>query len=265
MVTVIIAVVMCGCRGPTSASEATDGTSGGDGEADADSTGDTDGTSDGEGEGGADSTEEAGDSPWFDLPPSPWHCNPVTAPCPSGEKCTIVHEPMTDSKCVPVHDDPVELGEDCELLDGGLDNCPDHAVCFGGECVGLCDEESSLGCADGEECGWHNNTNYTAYCHTPCHPLDPRDCEADQSCLPGNAIGFECWSAGGNAADEVCALLGDCAGGLVCVPIGDENRCKPFCSLVDDGCNDPDVCVSWYEEPSLAPPGYGNLGVCLPP
>ena len=244
---VILSLAVWGCRATDSSSQA-------------------EGSTDTDGDDEADATDETDDGPVTEDLPSPWHCNPVSEPCPEGEKCTIVREPTVDSKCVPIHEDPVAIGEACELLEGGLDNCPDHAACLGGECVGVCDEESTLGCPEGQLCGWNNNTNYTAYCHQPCHPLEPTDCEADERCVPGNAIGFECGPLGAQHSEgEPCPWPGDCAAGLVCVYFSDNDpRCKPYCSLIDGGCTDPDVCLSWYED-GVAPPGYEDVGVCFPP
>lgn len=251
---VVLSLAACGCTGSSSTAQ----TGAEDGATD-DETDQTEQTE-------AEAEESEDDSPIEDLP-SPWHCNPVSEPCPDGEKCTIVWQPEIDSKCVPIHEDPVAVGEACEELGDGLDNCPDHAACVSGECRGICDEESGQGCPEGQLCGWNNSTNFTAFCHVPCHPLELTDCDPDETCVPSNVwTGFECAGAGaGLGQNESCRFPLDCAAGLVCVHVDDEPLCKAFCSLMDGGCADTDVCVPWYDANDAAPPGYEDIGVCLPP
>src|SRR5688500_2427888 len=59
--------------------------------------------------------------PGPDLPPE---CDPYAQSCPPGEKCTWYAgdggNSWTDTKCVPIMEDPAQIDEDCFVVDNGV-------------------------------------------------------------------------------------------------------------------------------------------------
>lgn len=225
-----------------------------------------------------------------------------------GEECDLHHQdcapglkcmPYADDGdyswdstiCVPIHPDPVGLGEPCQWFGGDLsghDDCGFGQFCspYVAEtpvCRDLCrsDEGSynweDLYCPTPMQ---HPTTCQECFCwcEPSCDPLVPETCAADQVCiLDGYGQGFRCATdASGElgAYGDPCEYVNACDPGLVCLAAdavpGCEGLgcCAPFCEFPSlepcPGAAEGEVCQPWWgEEP--APAGYENLGVCALP
>jgi hypothetical protein len=173
--------------------------------------------------------------------------------CCRGEKCV----PMDDGTCVPLADDPADIGEPCTAR-GIVDDCVANAVCRGvdvetgeGICVQTCD--AGHACIDRATiCVEHPSY----LCLPPCDPLAAA-CPGTDACVPFDGPGlFACWP---DAGASIPGAFGDpcwdtqaqtgCDAGAICLHEQfvqstscandlDEGCCTWFCDT-----DDPIACA----------------------
>jgi hypothetical protein len=214
-------------------------------------------------------------------------CDPKSQDCPRGEKCTAVSpmegEPWGINKCVPVAGEG-QVGDPCDVKDGkytGLDDCALGFICLltddegmGGTCVEFCDT-NDLCPQSGANCVTYNDGSLPI-CLANCDPL-VQDCAAGQGCYPSGGDSFVCFKTsvgpGEGGQGSGCSYTNQCQPGLMCVGAAssagcsDANGCcSPFCAISEgDGpCQESESCVPYFAD-GMAPPGYGDLGVCAIP
>lgn len=212
-------------------------------------------------------------------------CDVWQQDCPPGHKCAPYDPDLTfawtAARCVPVHPDPVALGEGCTMPDGpqaGVDDCPAGSYCtfadlrgHGGQCLPFCTgSPEAPGCPEGMACGWGND-GVIAVCRPTCDPL-AQDCEpSNATCLPTpSGSEFTCfvhqWDRGGSG----CTAYNGCPPGSVCVPgewvdasVGPGfGRCASFCGGEAHGCPAHRTCMPW---PDGSASGHPSVGVCVLP
>ena len=216
----------------------------------------------------------------------PERCSVFAQDCPQGFKCNPYSNDgdlaLDDARCVPVVDDPDQVGEVCEL-DGngqaGLDSCDVGALCswmpdgFPTQtlCIELCSgSEAMPRCATDESTCFVRDYGEEHYCFPNCDPLGPA-CSNGWSCLPSLEDGFVCgpYALGELSQGEPCEYASQCEQGLLCAPAapslcGDPSKdcCLPFCDLGAPNCPGSTVCEPWYDDP---PAGNDHVGVCRDP
>ena len=222
-------------------------------------------------------------------------CEPMEAPecdlfaqdCPEGDKCgptgTNDCGEWSTAHCVPVADDPGQVGEPCTVSGDRLDHSDDcdlGLVCWGGSdpwegtCLPLCGGsprsptcpawftcvETSLIVADRVD-----------VCLPTCDPLVVDACPAEYACMPFGGA-YQCLPASGaQAPGESCGPRLDCAPGSRCVnevAVPGCSRgtcCSSHCDLgAPDpaaGCLPGQTCTP-PADPSLVPPELAHVGVC---
>lgn len=220
-----------------------------------------------------------------------WECSLWDQNCPQGEKCNIYANDGGSSwnatKCVPIVDDPDEVGEPCTVEGSGvsgLDSCVLGSVCWDvdpetntGTCISFCiGSETNPTCPDPSQlCSGRD----FMLCLPLCCPLE-QDCADGQGCYPINDE-FTCApdaSGDAGAFGDGCEFLNVCDPGLFCanadtVPNchGSLGCCSEFCDLTNPnasagclGASGGQECVPWYQE-GQAPPGFEHTGVCAIP
>ncbi len=211
-------------------------------------------------------------------------CNPTLQDCPRGEKCTAWANDggtfWNATRCVEVSGNNL-AGDSC-LVEGngvsGLDDCDVGHICLNtddqnvGVCVAFC-AGKELQCASGDACAVYND-GVLPLCLPGCDPL-LQDCPAGQACIDTPNQTFICFSDASGAAgadgDPCPPSDGEnsCDPGQWCGPNSagcmDVNCCTPYCDLSSPVCIAPDECVSFYGDPSAAPPGFEDVGVCVLP
>jgi hypothetical protein len=213
-------------------------------------------------------------------------CDVFAQDCPEGMKCAAWANDgggvWNDAHCVPVADDPVQVGEPCTALEdgtSGLDDCEAGAMCWGvdldtlmGTCVALCTGTADDPmCADEAASCAISNDGFLNLCLPVCNPLGD-DCADGEGCYPVGGT-FQCAvdaSGGSGAQNDACMFLNGCEPGFGClnpdVVTGceDVGCCSAFCDIGDPTeCTDlvGMSCIRWYEE-GQAPAGLESLGVC---
>lgn len=215
-----------------------------------------------------------------------YECQLAGDDCPRGEKCVPYSmdggSGWNATKCVPIHPDPVGLGDACEqeLFNGsawtGNDNCGDDAVCFDwdpdapGVCKGLCDE-SEPECQEPGALPYVGCQSCFCICETPCDPLG-NDCPNDTMCVVTSDIAICVPDASGDegAYQDPCEFLNVCDPGLFCaasdwVPGCDTSTsgcCTPYCDTQAPSCPDGTTCEPLYEDGG-APETLELVGMCL--
>lgn len=230
----------------------------------------------------------------FIMPPDDGHsgCDNWAQDCPRGEKCTVYAADLGNSwnaaKCVPVMDDPAQVGEECFVVDGpasGIDNCDLGAFCWDvdaenkGTCIGLCTGSSEAPhCVPGSFCVIAAEA-FLHFCFAGCNPL-AQDCEAGMKCATiWTGEGFECvedhFNVKGELHDYCQQYDYSCNFGLVCLESSaavecDHNYnhcCEPFCDLLaPNTCpGQGQKCEPFFAAGLVVPPEYEKLGVCKVP
>jgi len=214
-------------------------------------------------------------------------CDPKSQDCPRGEKCTAVSpmegQPWGINVCVPVAGEG-QVGDPCDIQGGkytGLDNCGVGYIClltddegFGGTCVEFCDE-NDLCPLSGAKCVTYNDGSLPI-CLSNCDPL-LQDCAMGQGCYPSGGDSFVCFKTsvgqGEGGQGSGCNYTNQCQPGLMCLGAAssagclDANGCcSPFCAISEGAgpCQAGEQCVPYFAQ-GMAPPGYGDLGVCAIP
>jgi hypothetical protein len=256
-----------------------DGGTGDDGEGDGTPTGDGGDTSDeGDDDGGAFVGEP--DSGGIAT------CDPWTQDCPDGEKCVAWDSDGSGSvdsnRCVPVVDDPKEIGDECTPNVGGdyVDDCGVRAYCdfVNDEGVGICQPNcdgtpANPECPPGFMCSIDND-GVLLCCTETCDPL-LQDCPAEVAiCMEATGQqGFVCasgWGEDGIQEGEECYYINSCMEGLFCAaaevvpPCVGTACCTPYCAVSEPvACTQPDYeCIPYFDVPV---PGYEDVGVCVVP
>jgi len=210
--------------------------------------------------------------------------------CPPGMKCMPYANDggsaWNDTLCVPVVDEPRDLGDPCTAFDGplaGYDDCDIHAMCWDvdetntGTCVGFCTgSELEPTCEDPVASCVQSSDGPLNLCLPRCHPIDD-PCPAGSVCVAVGGDEFHCVEDGSGdtgAAGDPCEFVNACDAGLFCaaaeyVPeCAGLACCAPFCNLADAvPCPDAGEgveCFPYWRE-GQAPPGYEQLGVCVVP
>jgi len=213
--------------------------------------------------------------------------------CPAGQKCMPYSDDgggsWTNTKCVPIMENPAGVGDPCMVVDSGvsgLDNCELGAMCWHidfdtlqGECVSMCTGSPDAGiCPRGFWCAsFARGGAYAGICIPECDPL-AQDCDPDDVCISNpTGVGFLCvLDASGREgqAFDPCMFANACDPGLWCADVNSANECdpqaqgccEPYCDITaPNTCPGEDqVCVTIYDgDPD---PEHENIGYCaLPP
>jgi hypothetical protein len=258
---------------------------------DSESTGDADATGSST-DGGTESTSTTETSDDSGLVPTKQdmpivHCDPFMQDCPEGEKCVPYAGwggSFDSSKCVPILGDQ-GTGEPCSYAgyQASTDDCDANNFCWDvmeidGELIGFC-SPFCLGSADvpecppGSSCSISGNSTLSL-CISQCDPL-VQDCNDGYACYWANG-NFSCvFTTEDIPVGEPCGFINDCEEGFACLiaeVLPDCNGsacCSGFCNLQlgDAPCEallPGTVCSSFFEE-GMAPPGFGDVGVCILP
>lgn len=222
---------------------------------------------------------------------SPFDCDIWEQDCPDGEKCNPWANDgggaWNATRCVPVDDDPDQVGEACEVEGSGvsgLDSCDFGSMCWEvdprtnvGECVALCQgsEDAPVCEPEGTVCAQANG-GVIILCLDACNPA-LMDCEEGEACYPIDDA-FVCAPDVGNPGGygEDCEFAAACDPGLACIQgalvPGCESAgcCSDYCDTSDPegdaqcvGVADGAQCFPFYEEDP--PRGYEDLGICRLP
>jgi hypothetical protein len=215
-----------------------------------------------------------------DLGSWPFDCDAFAQDCPVGEKCVPYASTggtWDTNKCVPVLGDGM-IGEPCVYTDPieVTDDCNASSACWlvddqgMGTCTGFCGGTAQAPeCPLGQYCLQLDGA--VAFCVDGCNPLE-QACPEDQACFwTGEA--FSCTlTAAKFPAGEPCGDFDDCGISMICVDAallpscGGASCCAEFCDLdCPDLCSQVGTsCVPFFEL-GEAPPGEGDIGVCMAP
>lgn len=219
-------------------------------------------------------------------------CDVWAQDCEDGEKCAAWANDggsaWNATRCVPVAQDPVDVGETCAVEGSGvsgIDNCDQGAMCWDvdaetneGTCVALCDgTPDAPTCAPAGTACSISNEGVLILCLPICNPLAD-ECADGQGCYPIGGEYFQCGpEAGGDDAGPgtPCEFLNACEDGTACVspqtvptcPAGSAGCCSSYCdpAAEESGCLDGQDCLPWYEmgeEPDVCLEG---VGICSTP
>jgi len=207
--------------------------------------------------------------------------------CPPGEKCAAWANDggnaWNATHCVPVVDDPAQVGDPCTVEDpgtSGIDDCALGSMCWNldadleGTCVGLCggSEEDPICVEEGTACALSND-GVLILCLPTCDPV-LQGCDEGQACYPFNDL-FLCLPdvpvEDGGPGDS-CEDIAVCDPGLFCalpelVPgCVSAGCCTPYCNITDPmpACLTGQVCTPYYEA-GMAPEGFEDIGICTLP
>lgn len=244
-------------------------------------------TSAGDGPTGDGPTGDGADGMGFVLPPDGGganECDPKLQDCMRGEKCTAWANDggtfWNANRCVEIAGEGV-AGDPC-MVEGsgvsGVDDCGLGAICLNtdengiGICTAFCDGTDES-CPPSQTCAIYND-GVLPICLVSCDPL-VQTCVSGQSCIDTPNQTFICFNdASGEAGadgDPCPPEHGEnsCDPGMWCgagsFGCEDVNCCTPFCELGSNDCTAPDECISFFGDPTSAPPGYENVGVCVLP
>ncbi len=215
-------------------------------------------------------------------------CSVWDQDCSDGEKCAAWANDGSSSwnatRCVPVDDSPVGVGETCTVESSGvsgIDNCDATSMCFSvdnetneGTCVALCEgSENAPTCAPEATACSISNDGVLILCLPICNPL-ANECDAGQGCFPVDGT-FQCVQvAGGVDVGEPCEFINACADGTACVnpdivpgcPAGAGGCCTSYCGLDDDTvCLEGQECVPWFEMGQEPDACLEGVGICSTP
>ncbi len=222
----------------------------------------------------------------------PVECDVFSQNCPPGQKCMPYADDggssWNNTKCVPVMEDPAQLGEPCFAVGNGvsgIDNCDLGLYCWDvdgtlqGTCIAMC-----MGTYEEPICPPKTRCIFTGYeglnlCIGVCDPLI-QDCPMDDDlCIPSDTDFVCVLDASGDEGqvNDPCMFANACDKGLYCIVSSNAAECdqasmgccQPFCDL---SVMEPDAqcagvgqaCVPWFEA-GTAPPGYEFVGICAVP
>ncbi len=222
-------------------------------------------------------------------------CDFFDQDCPPGHKCMPWAEEgddtWYDTRCRPVAEDPVGIGERCHVegwSTSGIDDCESRAMCRiedletnEGQCIPFC-----LGSWDHPVCEDPDracdSVGHIPLCVPVCDPLQ-QDCADGELCIPLGPLWYCVPEGSGDlgAHGDPCEFIDQCDLGLICLASslqppglpceGVGFCCTEICDLSDPagdsqctGAAEGQVCQAWYEA-GTAPPGYENIGVCALP
>jgi len=228
--------------------------------------------------------------PTIDVASNFW-CNYLTQDCPPGQKCNPCADDGGSSWnsdcCVPVVEDPVQIGEPCYAESGvsGIDNCDLGLMCWDvdakgdGTCVALCKSgNGDIYCEPpGTVCAYYGET--LGLCLRSCDPL-AQDCDPVDVCIPNpTGLGFLCvLDASGDEGQQhdPCMYANACDPGLWCADVtaavecdlNAQGCCQPFCDLTDPEADAKcggvgQVCVTYFD--GRPDPEHDNVGYCAVP
>jgi hypothetical protein len=217
-------------------------------------------------------------------------CNIFTQDCPPGMKCMPYANDGGSSwnsdKCVPVVDDPKQVGESCFAAEGGVggvDDCDLGLMCWdvdvekNGICFELCGGAPDMPICKALKttCGVFAEGTL-ALCFPWCDPL-AQDCSPWEVCVGSQFSGFFCLpdaSFDEGQLHDSCISLNECDAGLMCVESASavecdpmqESCCEPFCDItLPETCPGAgQVCNAYFDE-GTAPVGCENIGYCRVP
>lgn len=214
-----------------------------------------------------------------DLGSGTSECDEFAQDCPEGEKC-VPHASTGgawDATCVPVLGDGM-IGEPCTYAGPieATDDCDASSACWlvdeqgMGTCTGFCG-----GSAQAPECPLDQYClqldGAVAFCVDGCNPLE-QACPEGQACVWTGET-FACTlTAAKFPAGEPCGDFDDCGISMICVDAaslpscGGASCCAEFCDLdCPDLCSQVGTsCVPFFAM-GEAPPGEGDIGVCVAP
>lgn len=211
-------------------------------------------------------------------------CDPFVQDCADGQKCTWWANDggsaWNATKCVPIADDPAQVGEPCVAVGSGVsgeDDCDKGMMCWDtnpdniGTCVAFCmGSPESPTCPSGFFCAGGREL---VLCIKQCDPL-AQDCAGDDLCVPINGSYACIFDASGDEGqvNDFCEYISGCDKGLICVSPaaasecnqGANGCCQPMCDL---GKPDPcpgagQTCQPIYEP---APANLEHVGYCTLP
>lgn len=215
-------------------------------------------------------------------------CNIFKQDCPAGMKCMPYADDgggsWNNDKCVPVVEDPKQLGESCFAAEGGVggvDDCDLGLMCWDvdaqnqGICFELCSGGPDVATckAPKTSCAVYGEATL-ALCLPWCDPL-AQDCDPWDVCI-GIPAGEGFYCVGDASGDEgqlhdPCMYEGECDAGLWCVDSASavecdqmqETCCEPVCDLsLPESCPGAgQVCNAYFDE-GMAPMGCENVGYC---
>ena len=198
-------------------------------------------------------------------------CDLFKQDCPEGEKCSAYAEGGGSSwnatGCVPVGGDG-QPGEPCTVQGGGtsgLDDCAKGVMCWGvdetdhGTCVALCTgTEAAPVCSDEEnfKCATCDDCLLTL-CLPACDPLS-QDCAGGGLCMPVGDTFVCVFDASGDEGQvlDPCEFANTCDAGLLCLHSSAATEC-------DD--NSAGCCLPFCDvtDPNVVCPGVGQACVSL--
>ncbi len=191
-------------------------------------------------------------------------CDPWLQDCPEGEKCAAWAADGGNSwnatKCVPVIGDG-QPGEPCSTVGGGVsgnDDCAKGAMCWEvsaenvGVCVALCTGSwNDPTCAGKFDC-WHLNSEGSVNICLPACDALLQDCPGGDLCLPIDDTFVCVLDASGDEgqAFDPCEFANACDPGLVCAGSASASECDPMAT----GCCVPMCSISGM----MVCPGVGQ-------
>lgn len=219
---------------------------------------------------------------------------PVVTPGPNGAQCSIwsqdcpkTYKCIAESldkvpKCRRLDDNPDQVGDECSTKDNNDgDTCDKDGMCINGVCQPLCrGTPQNPNCPDQDQfC--HIYSKGTPLCEYKCHPLLHGVCNsAMKYCTVDSGSPdqrFSCMHKTGEQLGmngDSCTETSQCRQGFACVSKGalpngfcDNNSALSCCTMLvyDDEpehCEGGTVSQPFYP-PNSAPPGLGDLHVCL--
>ncbi len=192
----------------------------------------------------------------------------------------------TATRCVPLSDEAVGVGETCITEEfgpvSGYDNCGEQSMCFGvdpmslaGTCVAYCQNYDNPFCEDPTTTCVQGNSESIAVCLAQCDPLQ-QDCADEETCVGNYDAGddsgaFFCMPPGTPYVNDAGVRPADCGMAGIGVPSSaidtcddDVPCCTTYCDLSTmDTCAEGLACTSFLPEGEF--PGEFNVGVCVSP
>lgn len=214
------------------------------------------------------------EDPCYRPIPGCTECSVWQQDCPRGERCAA-RSSGADSAvwdrvwCVPLHPDPAEIGEPCEVEGSaysGIDTCRANARCWNvdpetlqGTCVELCEgTPEAPTCSDPSTLCLAANEDVINVCLPQCDPL-ANACDSGNGCYPIPG-GFVCLPLDAGLLQPEpgsCITLNECPVGTACAeeanacPDGATPCCAPYCDLNAPACPDGTSCVDALGDTSV--------------
>lgn len=228
----------------------------------------------------------------FIVPPdngSMWNeCDQWVQDCPVGQKCTAWANDggnaWNATRCVPVVDDPDDVGEPCtveESASSGVDSCDVGQLCWLGQpdtltgvCRAFCSGTMAVPvCPPAHLCPLAGDGVLTI-CQPECDPL-VQDCGEGEGCYSlsfGGGLVFGCApDASGDEGNfgEPCEFINGCSIGLLCetadalVDCEAGACCTTFCDASQVASCPAGYTCNPFHSPGNAPPDEENYGYCI--